>query len=134
MRMPQTLADDFERHALPRQLIAAEDLPKATKPEPAALDDNETFCLLHETREPTHQAKKHDTLSSEPWFYPAVAFSLYTGARRGEVLDVRWSDLNTQEMSVTIRRSLAETKTQWTLQGSQGTGKLVLSRYRDRSS
>lgn len=34
----------------------------------------------------------------------------YTGARRGEVCGIKWSDVNLNAKSVTIRRSLADTK------------------------
>jgi integrase len=51
---------------------------------------------------------KRGTLSSMPWFYPAVAFAAYTGARRGEVLALRWDDLRLEEQSVTIARSMTD--------------------------
>jgi len=92
-------------------LIVEEDLPKAQEPEPNALGERRTARLLQEAREPTHRAKKRGAPSSEPSFYFAVAFSVYPGSRRGEVLAVRWSDLNLRAMYVTIRRWLAETKT-----------------------
>ncbi|MGA7353985.1 MAG: site-specific integrase, partial [Candidatus Cybelea sp.] len=91
-------------------LIAPEDLPKAPKPEPKALDEGEVKRLLQAARKPTERSIKRGCLSAEPWFAPAVAFSVYTGARRGEVLAVKWSDLNLEGRLVTIRRSLAETR------------------------
>ena len=53
---------------------------------------------------------KRGTLSSQPWFYPAVAFAAHSGARRGEMLAVEWSDLDRDERTVTIRESLSEPK------------------------
>jgi integrase len=47
--------------------------------------------------------------SAEPWFHPAVAFSVYTGARRREVLGLRWSDVEFESNTATIRRSLTRT-------------------------
>jgi integrase len=91
-------------------LIAPEDLPKAPKPEPKALDEAEVKRLLETARRPSGRSTKRGYLSAEPWFAPAVAFSVYTGARRGEVVAVRWSDVNLEAKSVTIRRSLAETR------------------------
>ena len=38
--------------------------------------------------------KKRGYLSPQPRFYPAVAFAAYTGARRGEVLTLRWGDIH----------------------------------------
>jgi integrase len=88
--------------------IAPEDLPRTRKPESTVLDETELRRLLAEAKTPTKRAKLRGTLSSQPWFYPAVAFAAYTGARRGEVLALRWSALNLDEGMVTIRESLAE--------------------------
>jgi integrase len=88
--------------------ITAEDLPKALKPENAVLDEGELRALLAEAQRPTSRAIKRCTLSSEPWFHPAVAFAGYTGARRGEVLAVKWPDLDLDVGTVTIRESLSE--------------------------
>ena len=74
--------------------VTAEDLPKALKPENAVLNETELRTLLAEAQRPSRRAVKRGTLSSQPWFYPAVAFAAYTGARRGEVLAVKWSDLD----------------------------------------
>ena len=38
------------------------------------------------SQEPTSRSKKRGYLCAQPWFYPAVAFAAYTGARRGEIL------------------------------------------------
>ncbi|MGA8097359.1 MAG: site-specific integrase [Candidatus Cybelea sp.] len=59
----------------------------------------------------TSRAKKRGTLTSQLWFYPAAAFSAYTGARRGEVVALRWTDVNLEKKSVTIARSLTERMT-----------------------
>ena len=92
-------------------LIPTEDLPKAPKPEPNALSEEEIKRLLQAARTPSGRSFKRSYLTAEPWFAPAVAFSIYTGARRGETLAIRWSDLDLVAKSVTIRRSLADTKT-----------------------
>ena len=39
-----------------------------------------------------------------------TAFAPYTGARRGEVLALRWSELDLDAGAVTISRSLAQTR------------------------
>ncbi|MFZ0365297.1 MAG: hypothetical protein WAL67_13920, partial [Candidatus Cybelea sp.] len=75
-------------------LIAPEDLPKAPKPEPKALNEAEVKRLLEAARKPTGRSTKRGCLSAEAWFAPAVALSVYTGALRGEVLAVKWSDVN----------------------------------------
>ncbi|HVM95521.1 MAG TPA: site-specific integrase [Candidatus Acidoferrales bacterium] len=67
------------------------------------------FSTRH--RHPSERAKRSGGPSAEPWFYPAVAFAIYTGARRGEVLGLRWADLYLESNTVTIRRSLTRTHT-----------------------
>jgi len=74
-------------------------------------DELELRKVLAEAKNPTSRAKKRGYLSSQPWFFAAVAFAAYTGARRGEVLPLRWRDLNFEEKSVTIARSLTEQMT-----------------------
>lgn len=87
-------------------LIDNDDLPRAIKPESKALGEIELRRLLDAAKNPTRWAQQHKTLGSQPWFYPAVAFAAYTGARRGEVLALRWSDLNLNHRTATIRASL----------------------------
>jgi integrase len=88
--------------------ITSDDLPKAFKPESTVLNENELRHLLAEAKSPTFLAKKRGTVSSLPWFYPALVFAAYTGARRGEVLATRWPDLDLDGGTVTIRESLAQ--------------------------
>lgn len=90
--------------------ITAQDLPKAPKPENTVLNENELRQLLAEGKRPSKRATLRGTLSSQPWFFPAVAFAAYTGARRGEVLAVRWSDVDLDNGTATIRESLCEPK------------------------
>ena len=74
--------------------LESEDLPKATKPEPVALNETEMAALLNAARNPSKRAVRSGGPSAESWFYPAVAFAVYTGARRGEVLGLRWTDID----------------------------------------
>jgi integrase len=89
-------------------MVSQDDLPKVVRPKPLALTDDEVRTLLREAKTPTSRSKKHGYLSSQPWFHPAVAFAVYTGARRGEVLALRWSEVHFDRTSVTIERSLTE--------------------------
>ena len=89
-------------------LVADDDLPKAIAPKPVALTEEELRKLLIEAKNPTSRSKKRGYLSAQPWFYAAVAFAAYTGARRGEVLALRWSDVGLKKKAVTIARSLTE--------------------------
>lgn len=92
--------------------LEAEDIPKAAKPEPIALNEAEMAALLNAAQHPSERAKRCAGPSAEPWFQAAVAFALYTGARRGEVLGLRWSDVDFESNTVTIRRSLTRTHSQ----------------------
>ena len=89
-------------------LIEDDDLPKTVRPKPVALTEVELRKLLDEAKNPSSRSKKRGYLSAQPWFHPAVAFASYTGARRGEVLALRWSDVNFELRSVTIARSITE--------------------------
>jgi integrase len=42
----------------------------------------------------------------EPRFYPALLFLLSTGVRRGEVLGLKWEDVDFERCRVTIRRAI----------------------------
>jgi integrase len=42
--------------------------------------------------------------------YPIIATAAFTGARRNEILALRWSDLDLANKTLTIRRALEETK------------------------
>jgi len=89
-------------------LVRKDNLPKAVPPKPKALTKAELTKLLTEAKSPTSRAKKRGTLSSQPWFYPAVFFAAYTGCRRGETLAMRWQDVSFEESTLTISRSLTE--------------------------
>jgi integrase len=99
------------RELLTRNVAASvedEDLPKTVRPKPVALTEVELRKLLDEAKNPSSRSKKRGYLSSQPWFFPAVAFAAYMGARRGEVLALRWSDVNFELRWVTIARSITE--------------------------
>jgi integrase len=92
----------------PALLLDADDLPRLRKPASAVLSEAELSRLLEEARHPTQRSRKRGYLSAYPAFYPAVAFAAFTGARRGEILAVRWRDVDLNEATVTIARSLTD--------------------------
>jgi integrase len=91
-------------------LLRGDDLPRTSRPEPRALTKAGVKAVLWMARNATSRARKRNSLSAQPWFYPAVAASTFTGARRGEVLALRWSDVDLVAKTATIRRSLSQTK------------------------
>jgi integrase len=42
--------------------------------------------------------------------YPIVAIACFTGARRGEILALRWTDLDANAKTLRIERAIEETK------------------------
>ncbi|MEO6834839.1 MAG: site-specific integrase, partial [Candidatus Tumulicola sp.] len=92
----------------PALLLDADDLPRLRKPVSAVLTEAELSRLLHEAKHPTQRSRKRGYLSAYPAFYPAVAFAAFTGARRGEILAIRWHDLDLENGTATIARSLTD--------------------------
>jgi integrase len=90
-------------------MFVSEDLPKAAKPSSVALAEDELKRLLGCADEPTAWAKKRGVVSAQSWFAPAVWFAAFTGARRGETLAIRWHDLNLDDATAILCRSLTET-------------------------
>jgi integrase len=92
----------------PASLLDTDDLPRLRKPASAVLSEAELSRLLEEARHPTQRSRKRGYLSAYASFYPAVAFAAFTGARRGEILAVRWCDVDLNDATVTIARSLTD--------------------------
>jgi integrase len=94
----------------PAASLDADDLPKALKPESTVLTEGEAQQLLKEAKYPPHRCTARHYLTAQSVFYPAVAFALYTGARLGEIMAMRWQDIDFQQRTVRISRSLSSTK------------------------
>lgn len=88
----------------------AGELPKMPKPRPESLKVDDLKKLLACAESPTPWALKHGVISAQPWFAAAVVFAVSTGARRGEVLALRWSDVDLDRRIAKIHLSLCETK------------------------
>ncbi|MGH7706540.1 MAG: tyrosine-type recombinase/integrase [Vulcanimicrobiaceae bacterium] len=74
------------------------------------LTKSEVQQLLREAKHPTNRCTSRHYLTAHSTFYPAVAFALYTGARLGEIMAMRWQDIDFRQRIVTISRSLNSTK------------------------
>jgi integrase len=70
--------------------------PRVRREEVRILDKEQTLALL--------QAARGTRL------YLPILLAIATGARRGEILALRWQDVDLQAGAVTIRRSLSETR------------------------
>jgi integrase len=111
--MRNTLNRAVKWDVVPRSVadsIDTDDLPKAAKPTSVVLNEGELRRLLEEARSPSHRSRSRGYLSAYGAFYPAIAFAAYTGARRGEVLALRWNEVDFTAGAATISRSLSETK------------------------
>ncbi len=79
-----------------RNVADAVDAPRPTRREMTALDESQVQTLLDAARRRSR--------------YSAIfAFLVWTGARRGEALALRWNDLDLDRAVIVIRRSLAQT-------------------------
>lgn len=67
----------------------------------------EAPCLTDEQIQRLRDASRCD---ATPWVYPLIELALATGCRRGELLALEWSDVNWEEKSVRVCRSVEETK------------------------
>ncbi len=94
----------------PAASLDADDLPKVLRPESTVLTESEVRLLLQEAKHPTRRCAARHYLTAYSTFYPAVAFALYTGARLGEIMAVRWQDVDARQGTITISRSLSSTK------------------------
>lgn len=89
------------RHAVRWQLLArnpadATEPPRATRREAAVLDDTDVERLLR-------------AADGTPLELP-VLLALTTGVRRGELLALRWQDVNWKAATIAVRRSLEQTR------------------------
>ena len=94
----------------PAASLDAEDLPRVLRPESTVLTESEAQQLLREAQNPTHRCAARNYLTAYSTFYPAVAFALYTGARLGEIMAVRWQEVDFEQRIITISRSISSTK------------------------
>jgi len=88
----------------------SDDLPKPNTPKPLALTGAELKAVLAEAKNPTPSTtgRKRTHYS---WLYPAMVTSAFTGARRGEVIGLRWSDIDWTRQTLTIAQSVTEWRT-----------------------
>jgi integrase len=89
--------------------VDQDEVPAPQKPEMNVLTADEVGRLLAEAKSPSNRSKAREYVSAYAAYYPALTFLVYTGARRGEALALRWDDLDLANGSVTIRRSLSDT-------------------------
>jgi integrase len=88
----------------------SDDLPKRNDPELPALSTDELEAVLAEAKNPTPTTNGRKR-AYYPWLYAAMETSASTGARRGEVLALRWSDVDWTSEELTIARSVTEWRT-----------------------
>jgi integrase len=89
--------------AVRKGLLSANPIDRAEKvPSPGEADHGQVLDEEELTR--LVQGFRNSTL------YPIVAVAAFTGARRNEILALRWSDLDQSEKTLRIERAMEETK------------------------
>ena len=83
---------------LTRNIANAVDPPRPVKKEMATIQAEDINSLLEE-------ARKLEKGSSIP-YYTLFYAALHTGMRRGELLALRWSDIDLELMTISVNRSL----------------------------
>jgi integrase len=99
-----TLLTSALRHAVRLKLIAfnpAADVPKA-RPE------HKEMLFLNES-----QVRQFLDIARGRRLYPLFALAIGTGMRQGELLALRWADIDMDEGTVSVKRSLSQVKGQF---------------------
>jgi integrase len=92
----KTLKDAVKWQLLIRNIAEAVTPPKTTKVEMKTWDNEQVKSFLMESR-------------ASP-YYPIYLTAIYTGMRRGEVLGLRWQDLDFENNIIYVRQTLQEVK------------------------
>jgi integrase len=92
----KAFAQALKWQLLARNPILAVEPPRAQRQEMRALDEGETASLL--------------SLLGEGRLYMPVMLAVTTGLRRGEILGLRWSNVDLATASITVVQSLEQTK------------------------
>lgn len=71
----------------------------------------------------TEQAREFLQAIKDMWLYPLFLIDISTGLRRGELLGLQWPDINFEDKTATIRRSLIQIDSKVHLQESVKTKK-----------
>jgi integrase len=90
---------------LDRNAAAVCRLPSCTRPEARALGFAETVDLI--------------VAAADTWVGPIVQLAAATGARRGELLALRWSDYNAAAGTITIHSSVTVSQSKLTLKSTK---------------
>jgi integrase len=78
--------------------MAGVQIPRPEHHEKGALDADQLYCFLETAK------------ARAKWLYPILVFAASTGARRGEMLALRWSDIDMRRGLVRITKSLEQTR------------------------
>lgn len=83
------------KNLIARNVTDNVDLPRANRPQMHALDEDQTAAVL-------------DLLDGTDLYLPSLV-AVSTGVRRGELLALRWADLDMDSLTLSVSRSLQET-------------------------
>lgn len=106
----QALSKGLKWQLVVRNVADNVEPPRVPYNERPVLDEVELGRLLAAARAPSKRCVEQNSIACESAFYAAVVFFAFSGARRGEGLAMRWSDIDLQTGTVVVRRSLEETR------------------------
>lgn len=93
-----------------RNIADAVGPPKPEHREMRALSETQVAEILQALDRPTDHVMAQGGLSTESSFPAAIKCALYTGCRLGELLGLKWEDIDFQDKSIVIRRSIQEVR------------------------
>ncbi len=108
------LKSALEDELIPRNVAAAVTPPKADKPSIRYWEWGNAIAFLD------YEKKKYE--KGQGRYYPLYLLALSTGMRRGELLGLKWGDLDFKKGTITIRNNLVMTSNGPLLQDTLKTG------------
>ncbi|MDH2910265.1 MAG: site-specific integrase [Candidatus Eremiobacteraeota bacterium] len=104
----RVLAQAVKWKLVTRNVADAVNPPRPVHREMRALSEQEVAKLVESLDQPSGHVIAQGGFSSESSFPVAIKCALYTGCRLGELLGLKWEDLDSPGGSIVIRRSLQE--------------------------
>ncbi len=99
------LAKAFEDEKVVRNVASGRKLPKAEPPQIQILQEGQIAPVL--------------AAFAGHWLAPIATVAVGTGMRQGELMGLRWSDVDLERCALRVERSLEETKARAALQGAR---------------
>ena len=109
MMFHQALDEAVKERLIVRNPTIGTTIPKKRQTEKQVLDDEQLEIFLNE-------------IKREPYWYDFFYVEIMTGLRRGEICGLKWSDINFNENTLSVRRSVSNQKGGGIIVGETKTG------------